>query len=197
VPGHVLAALVRTGRFDVLDPGVVREQLLGNRIVLEGGVSVDAAMALLELLDADFVLSGYVEVYDAPVVGLAAPRVEFTTFVLDRATAELVWSSFSTGAGDDHVFFFEAGRVYTATSLSCRLARGVADALQGGRTPLARAEPHVERRECVPGIGCSERGRRRGGGPGESNSVSRYLPPTASEPATGSSAPGTPEDSRR
>jgi TolB-like protein len=131
-----VAQLARSSAFEVLDPGLIREELLGHRIVLEGGVSVDQAIAMLDLLQADLVLSGTVEVYEA-AAGRGPPAVEFTAFVLDRRTGELVWSSASNGSGDDGVFFFGAGRVHAAPALSCRMVKGVVDGLVGHRTPLA------------------------------------------------------------
>jgi TolB-like protein len=136
VTAQFVAQLARTGSFEVLDPGLIREQLLAHRVVLAGGVSVDQALALLDLLEADLVLSGYVEVYDAPA-GSGPPTVEFTAYVIDRRTAELVWSSTSHGAGDDGVFFFGAGRVYSSAALSCRMALGVVDAIVGHRQALS------------------------------------------------------------
>jgi TolB-like protein len=133
-----VGGLARSGAFEVLDPGLVREELLGHRIVLTGGVSIDQATALLDLLGADLVLSGTVEVYEASA-GRGAPSVEFTAYVLDRRTTELVWSSTSHGSGDDGVFFFDAGRVRTSAALSCRMARGVVDALVGHRSALPPA----------------------------------------------------------
>jgi TolB-like protein len=132
-----VAELARSGAFEVLDPGVVREELLANRIVLEGGVSVDNAVAILDLLQADLVLSGDIQVYVAPPGGRVPPKVQFTAYVLDRYTGELVWSSASDGGGSDGVFFFGAGRVHTASALSCRMVRGVVDRIVGERELLA------------------------------------------------------------
>jgi TolB-like protein len=139
VLNQFVAQLARSGAFEVLDPGVVREELLGHRIVLEQGVSVDQAIAMLDLLKADLVLSGFVQVYEAPS-GPQTPKIEFTAFVLDRRTAELVWSSASHGDGDDGVFFFGAGRVYTASELSCRMVHGVVDRIIGRRPRLAASD---------------------------------------------------------
>jgi TolB-like protein len=130
-----VAQLARSRAFEVLDPGVIREELLGYHIVLQGGVSVDQAMAMLDLLQADLVLSGAVKIYEA-AAGRGPPSVEFTAYVLDRRTGELVWSSASNGAGDDGVFFFGAGKVHSAAALSCRMVRGVVDGIVGRRTAL-------------------------------------------------------------
>jgi TolB-like protein len=137
IQAQFVGQLARSGAFEVLDPGVVREQLLAHRIILEKGVSVDNATVLLTLLEADVVLSGAVFVYQAPSRE-GAPSVEFTAYALDRTTQELVWSSSSHGRGDDGVFFFDAGRVRTAAELSCRMVRGVVDELVGSRRLVAR-----------------------------------------------------------
>jgi TolB-like protein len=134
--GQFVAQLARSGSFEVLDPGLVREDLLAYRIVLEGGVSVDDATTLLTLLEADFVLSGYVQVYESRSGRAGPPKVEFTSYVLDRRTGELVWSSASHGQGNEGVFFFGAGWVHTTSALSCRMARGVVDAMVGERGPI-------------------------------------------------------------
>jgi TolB-like protein len=140
IVGQFVAQLARSGSFEVVDPGLIREELLGHRIVLEGGVSVDNALALLSLLNADLVLSGYVRSYDARTGGQGTPKVEFTTYVLDRRTQELVWSSTSFGDGNDGVFFFGAGRVRTTSALSCRMVKGVVDRVVGQRGRLETAE---------------------------------------------------------
>lgn len=141
--GQFVAQLASSGSFDVLDPGAVRAELLAHRVVLQGGVSVDAAMALLELLNADLVVSGNIQAYEAPTIGQAPPRVAFTSYVLDGHSSQLIWSAESDGAGDDGVFFFGAGRVYTATGLACRMVRGVVDGMSGERVAISaqRTEP--------------------------------------------------------
>ncbi len=131
-----VAQLARTGSFAVLDPGLVRDELLAHRMVLEDGVSLDQAIALVDELDADLVVSGYVQVFEATAGRHGPPKIEFSAYVIDGRTAELVWSSTSNGDGDAGVFFFGAGRVRDATTLSCRMVRGVVDGLVGRRRNL-------------------------------------------------------------
>lgn len=133
--GQFVAQLARSGSFEVLDPGVAREELLAHRIVLAGGVSVDNARVILKDLNADLVLSGYVQVYEARSGREGPPKVEFTAYVLDGRTGELVWSSASDGEGNAGVWFFGAGRVHTTGALSCRMVRGVVDGIVGRRGP--------------------------------------------------------------
>jgi hypothetical protein len=77
-----------------------------------------------------------VRTFEDSAGGSGAPSVEFSTWVLDRGTAQVVWSSTSAATGDDGVFFFGLGRTSTAGGLACALARGVADLLLHGRPSL-------------------------------------------------------------
>jgi len=101
--------LEASGRFRAVEPGVLREELLRFRIVL------------LELVQADLIVAGYGrEDDDTPG---SVPRVQFTALMLDRKNNEVVGEITSYGAGDDGVFFFDAGLVRTAPELSCRMVR--------------------------------------------------------------------------
>ncbi len=110
----------------VVEPGLVRDEMLRFRIILEGGVSLDNARLMLELLQADLVLTGTVLAYD-DAIGGGNPRVHFTAVLLDRKNNEVVWQSTSHGLGDDGVFFFEQGKIGTANELACRLVKGAVD----------------------------------------------------------------------
>lgn len=113
----------------VIEPGLVREELLRFRIPLEEGVSLDAARVVLELLGADFVLAGSVADYFDPGNVAGAPRVQFTAQLLDRRNNEVVWEASSQHRGDDGVFFFDAGYVGTAPGLACRMVRAAAQGI--------------------------------------------------------------------
>lgn len=135
VPLQFVRQLRASGRFRVIEPGVVREELLRFRVVMEEGVSLDMARVVMELLDADLVLAGEVSAYGDAVSAAVAPSVQFTAMVLDRDQSELLWESTSDSRGDDGVFFFDAGKVSTADALTCRMARTVVDALVDGPAP--------------------------------------------------------------
>ena len=139
VLGQLVAELVRSRAFEVLDPGVVREELLANRIMFEGGVSLDRASTMLDLLNADLVASGEVHGFSEGIGIQQPPAVSFSAYVIDRMTGEVVWSSTSRGEGNDGVYLFGARRVYSTSALSCRMTRGVIDAVVGDRGELATA----------------------------------------------------------
>lgn len=127
------------GNFRVLEPGVVRSELLHFRIVMDNGISLDTARVILELLHADLVIAGIVRDYRDALLKGTAPSVEFTVFALERQDDEVVWESTSHGRGDDQVLFFDVGRVSTAPELACRMVRAVVRDIADPRPPASRA----------------------------------------------------------
>ena len=121
--------LEAAGNFQVVEPGLVRDELLRYRIVTEEGVSLDTARVVSELLRTDLVLAGYVRDYDDGGV----PRVDFTVLLLDNGNSEILWQGSSHNRGDDGVWFFDAGTVGTAAGLACRMARSAVDGMNRKR----------------------------------------------------------------
>jgi TolB-like protein len=137
--------LVATSRFRVLEPGVVREYMLRARVIMPGGVSLEATRLLLGAMEVDLVLSGVV-LDHAEGEGARGATVRFTASMLDGRTGALVWQSRSFNRGDDGVVFFGLGRVATAGKLTCRMVAPVVEQLlpRGGRwaePPEAAAAP--------------------------------------------------------
>jgi hypothetical protein len=114
-------ALAATGRFEVAEPGVVREALFGRRVVMEGGVSLDTVRVVLDAIDADLVLAGYVREVAEDVGGAIPPRVDFTALLIDRRSEEILWEVSSSHRGDEGVWAFELGRVRSTTDLASRM----------------------------------------------------------------------------
>jgi hypothetical protein len=131
--GEILAlefsrGFAAAGEFRLLEPGIVRAQLLLNRIVMEDGVSLDQARIISGTLEADLVVAGYVFDYD-DVAG--APSSNFTVLVIDRKTGRVVWESTSFNRGADSGTLFDLNMVSTAPRLTCRMAREVIDGMTG------------------------------------------------------------------
>jgi hypothetical protein len=116
-------AMAPFGNFEVIEPGVVLSRLLRYRIVLDQGLSLAQADVLFESLQADLILCGTVFRYEDAQGALGAPSVEFSVQLMDRKSREVVVSSFSSNAGNDGVFFFDAGRVSTVQALTMQMAR--------------------------------------------------------------------------
>lgn len=121
--------LASSGRFRVLEPGVVRDVLIRFRIVMTGGVSVDTARMMVGALGADLVLGG--EVLEFGDVSGAGPGVAFGAVMLESGSGEVVWASSSYARGEDGVHFFGIGRVRSAPALACRMVNGVIDRMIG------------------------------------------------------------------
>ena len=119
--------LLAGGALRPVEPGVLRDQLLQFPVPTGDGVSLDAARVIADLLKADYVLAGTVREYAEPSSSEGAPAVQFTAALLDGKTSEVVWQSSSFHRGDEGVFFFDLGRVITASELSCRMAASALD----------------------------------------------------------------------
>jgi TolB-like protein len=138
VAAEFLRQLNATDAFRVVEPGEVRDGILRNRLIMEGGVSLDYARILLTLVQADVVITGIVRDYRDG----EPPRVAFTAFALEQESQRIVWQGTSYSLGDDGVFFFDAGYVKTADELACRMVRrSIAQMSRGvGSAPAATAQ---------------------------------------------------------
>jgi TolB-like protein len=146
---EVIRELLATGRFQVVEPGLVRDELLTNRLIVEGGASLDTARVIGADLKADVLMAGYVREYE-DLPGLSGPpRIELTVYAIDGRSGEVLWWSNSRARGDDGVFFFGLGRVSTAAELACGLGRGIAERMAGD--PDAKpVEPRDPRAKGAP-----------------------------------------------
>ncbi|MBI4699514.1 MAG: hypothetical protein HY758_11595 [Nitrospirae bacterium] len=124
---HFVRQLREAGNFEVIEPGIVRQELLGLRIIMEGGMSVANASLVLGILDADLVLSGRVMDYQDYQGTEGSPQVDFSVTVIERKSLETVWSSKSYNRGDDGVYFFDRGRINTAHAITSEMTRAVVE----------------------------------------------------------------------
>ncbi|HTG01734.1 MAG TPA: Calx-beta domain-containing protein [Nitrospirota bacterium] len=115
---HLVNQLVHMRTFDVVEPGIVRSQFLSMRLIMpEGVTNLDAQMISLSL-DADLILSGKVLDYQDPLDPSATPKVDFFSSIIESDRSKVIWAARSRRQGDQGVFFFDKGRVYTASSLT-------------------------------------------------------------------------------
>ena len=102
-----IRSLKKVDQFDVLEPGVVRQQLLTLRIVAPEGIPLANADAL-SVLNTDLILTADVVEYEDYQGVFGNPRVDFSAQLIDRKSRSIVWSrsaimkgmtafSFSTG----------------------------------------------------------------------------------------------------
>ena len=112
--------------FNVIEPGIVRQQLLTLRVIMPEGVSLADADALFSSLDADLILTGDVFRYQDYQGIWGKPKVDFSAVFFDRQRRTIMWSSESYNEGDDGVFFFDRGRINTAHAMASRMVQSIA-----------------------------------------------------------------------
>jgi TolB-like protein len=122
---HFVKHLKEFEQFDVIEPGVVRQQFLSLRIIMDQGVSLADADAIFAMLNVDLVVTGQVLDYQDYQGSFGKPKVDFTAEVIERKSREVVWSSTSYNQGDDGVFFFDWGRVNTAHAMASQMAQAI------------------------------------------------------------------------
>jgi TolB-like protein len=119
---HFVEELARVDGLRVVDPGLVRHEMLRYRTIIPEGPSLSTADLLSSAgsLGIDLILSGTVFDYGS---GLGGLRVEFGLDIIDTADREVVWTSRSYNQGSEGVFFLDVGRVYTPHRMAAEMAR--------------------------------------------------------------------------
>ena len=130
---QIVRALASAPGVEVVEPGVVRHELLQARLIQQEGLSVPQSDLLKALLDVDLVLFGAVTEYLEGGAAGADPVIDFSARAFDTGRRQVIWSSISHGRGNEGVFFFGLGRIATAH----RLAAGMARALVSTFLPAA------------------------------------------------------------
>lgn len=125
---HFVEELTRVDGIRVVDPGLVREEMLRYRTMIPEGPSLSTADLLSSdrSLGIDLLLSGTVFDYGGALV----PKVDFSVEIIDTASREVVWTSRSYNDGEEGVFFLDVGRVYTAHRLAADMARAAVGQLR-------------------------------------------------------------------
>lgn len=122
---HFIKQLKRFDHFEVIEPGILRQELLGLRVIMEDGVSLANADAIFAVLNADLIVSGRVIDYQDYQGIWGKPKVDFSTVIIERTSRQVVWGSNSYNEGDDGVFFFDRGRVNTAHTMTSQMVQAI------------------------------------------------------------------------
>ena len=130
---HFVKELKKFQNFDIIEPGVVRQQFLALRLIMDEGVSLANADVLFDTLQADLIVSGKVLDYQDYQGGWGKPKVDFSVIVIEKKSREVVWSSTSYNEGDDGVFFFDHGRVNTAYVMASQMTRSIGERIIRGQ----------------------------------------------------------------
>jgi hypothetical protein len=109
----------------VMEPGVVRDDLLRLRVVMEEGLTLDTAEVVMNTLGVDLLVMGSVLDYEDYQGVFGMPKVDFTVQVLEKKSMQIVWESKSYNTGDDGVFFFDWHRINTAGQMTSQMVDNV------------------------------------------------------------------------
>jgi TolB-like protein len=124
---HFVKQLKRFENFDVIEPGIIRQEFLSLRIIMEDGISLPQAESVFAALDADLVLSGKVMDYRDYKSFWGKAKVDFSSQLIDRRSQMVVWSSMSYNDGEEGVYFFDWGKVNTAHGLTKRMIQSMGE----------------------------------------------------------------------
>ena len=115
---HLAKQLVNDGSLNVLELGVIRAKMLAARLIMNEGISAPAIDAIALSLKTDLIVNGKVFDFTETTGVTYTPMVDFTLQMFERDTRRILWSSQSRNRGDDGVYFYDWGRIYTASTLA-------------------------------------------------------------------------------
>jgi len=132
---HYIRELFQLANFKVIEPGVVREELLRFRAIMPAGPSlaVSDLFTSPSSLGVDLVLTGRVFDYQESAIN---PKVDFSVQVIEKQSREIVFGARTFSTGDNGVFFFDVGRVFTAHDLLEEMSRATTQLLSAHTLPL-------------------------------------------------------------
>lgn len=124
VPLHLVRVLSREEGLEVIEPGLVREQLLKYRMIMRAGPSlaISDVLSSENTLGADLVLSGQVFDYQDQT---GIPKIDFSTRIFSGPERRIVWWSKSYASGDDGVFFYDFKRIRSTHVLMEQMTQAI------------------------------------------------------------------------
>jgi hypothetical protein len=122
---HLAKQLVVDGRYKIVELGVIRDKMLNLRVIMSSGVSNANIDAIANSLGVELIVNGKLYDYlESNSIG-QNPKVDFTFQMFERDSRKILWNSRSRNQGDDGVFFFDAGKVSTASVLTDKMAQSL------------------------------------------------------------------------
>lgn len=119
---HYVRELFNLTDYKVIEPGLVREDLLRIRAIMPQGPSLAETDLITgkELLGVDLVLSGKIFDYQNASNN---PKVDISVQVIEKNSRQVVFGARIFSTGLDRVFFYNFGREYTAHNLLKEMSR--------------------------------------------------------------------------
>lgn len=129
---HFVKQLKEFENLDVIEPGIVRQDLLNLRIIMEDSISLAQAEVLFGMLNVDLLLAGKVMDYQDYRSAWGKAKVDFSSQLYERKSRMLVWSSRSYNDGEETVCLFDWGKVNTAHVLTSRMVKAIGEMVVSG-----------------------------------------------------------------
>ena len=124
---NFVAQMIPQKKFSVVEPGMVRQVFLQQRIIMDDGISFADAHVLFTKLNVDLILAGKIFDYQDYQGTSGKAKVDFSALAIERQSREVVWTCQSHNEGDHGVFFFDWGQINTAHVMASEM---VASALE-------------------------------------------------------------------
>ena len=122
-----VAQMIPQKKFSVIEPGMVRQVFLQQRIIMDDGISSADAHVLFTKLHVDLILAGKIFDYQDYQGTSGTAKVDFSAIALERQSGDVIWACQSHDTGDYGVFFFDWGKIHTAHRIASEM---VASALE-------------------------------------------------------------------
>jgi len=128
VQNALVVEFLAAGRFVVVDPGVVEQTVLENRLRLTDRLPLETLQKLGAALGVDYLIVGSVNEFAMVQDGIEiVPTVSVTVRMVSCATGAIMWAATHSRRGDDDESVFQIGRIDTLEELSAVTAREIAD----------------------------------------------------------------------
>lgn len=143
---HYVRELFQLTDYKVIEPGVVRDELLRFRAIMPAGPSlaVTDLITSVESLATDLVLTGRVFIYHDET---RIPKADFSIQVIGNQSRQTVFGARSFADDEDGVWFYDWGRVYTAHDLVEKMVEETIRLM----TAKAAGKPGIAARVAGPG----------------------------------------------
>jgi hypothetical protein len=131
---HFIRQLKCKENIEPVEPGLIREKMLGIRMIMKEGVSIRDVDVLTYVLDSDYVLSGTLLDYQDPQGGGGTPKIDYSALLITKGDRRVVWLSKSYNKGDDGVYFYDVGRENNANVMAEKMANCVVQRMAEEKT---------------------------------------------------------------
>jgi len=126
-----VAALARSGRFEVIEPGSVTEALVAIGAAPYGSIDFEALDALRQRIEADAVILGTVFNYSEGLKRTAttSPEIALDARMLEAESGRILWVAERVRNGDDSQIALHFGKIRAVVPLVLRVADEMVETL--------------------------------------------------------------------